>query len=93
MNAEARTSAFFALHEETEENSAGGSEPLEDERQTLAARMTDKPARLLLDLPLRRVRRLEEMRFYVGQNACFIFDGRGETQHVVFFCGGTWTSW
>lgn len=57
---------------------------MQDERQKLAARMTPKAARLLLDLPLLRVRRLEEMRFYAGQNACFIFDGRSETQHVFF---------
>ena len=57
---------------------------LQDERQKLAARMTPKAARLLLDLPLLRVRRLEEMRFYAGQNACFIFDGRSETQHAFF---------
>ena len=57
---------------------------MQDERQKLAARMTPKAARLLLDLPLLRVRRLEEMRFYAGQNACFIFDGRSETQHAFF---------
>ena len=57
---------------------------LQDERQKLAARMTPKAARLLLDLPLLRVRRLEEMRFYAGQNACFIFDGRSETQPAFF---------
>lgn len=61
---------------------------MQDERQKLAARMTPKAARLLLDLPLLRVRRLEEMRFYAGQNACFIFDGRSETQHVFFFSAG-----
>lgn len=57
---------------------------MQDERQKLAARMTPKAARLLLDLPLLRARRLEEMRFYAGQNACFIFDGRSETQHAFF---------
>ena len=57
---------------------------MEDERRALAARMTDKAAKLLLDMPLRQMRRLEEMRFYAGQNACFVFDGRGETQNVFF---------
>ena len=57
---------------------------MEDERRALAARMTDKAAKLLLDTPLRQMRRLEEMRFYAGQNACFVFDGRGETQNVFF---------
>lgn len=57
---------------------------MQDERRKLAARMTPKAARLLLDLPLLRARRLEEMRFYAGQNACFIFDGRSETQHAFF---------
>lgn len=57
---------------------------MQDERQKLAARMTPKAARLLLDLPLLRVRRLEEMRFYAGQNACFISDGRSETQQAFF---------
>ena len=57
---------------------------MEDDRRALAARMTDKAAKLLLDMPLRQMRRLEEMRFYAGQNACFVFDGRGETQNVFF---------
>ena len=57
---------------------------MEDERRALAARMTDKAAKLLLDMPLRQMRRLEEMRFYAGQNACFVFDGRSETQNVFF---------
>ena len=57
---------------------------MEDERRALAARMTDKAAKLLQDMPLRQMRRLEEMRFYAGQNACFVFDGRGETQNVFF---------
>ena len=57
---------------------------MEDERRALAARMTAKAAKLLLDMPLRQMRRLEEMRFYAGQNACFVFDGRGETQNVFF---------
>ena len=61
---------------------------MEDERRALAARMTDKAAKLLLDMPLRQMRRLEEMRFYAGQNACFVFDGRGETQNVFFFTAG-----
>ena len=39
---------------------------MEDERRALAARMTDKAAKLLLDMPLRQMRRLEEMRFYAG---------------------------
>ena len=50
---------------------------MEDERRALAARMTAKAAKLLLDMPLRQMRRLEEMRFYAGQIACFVFDGRG----------------
>ena len=57
---------------------------MQDERQKLAARMTPKAARLLLDLPLLRARRLEEMRFYAGQNACFVFDERSEVQNALF---------
>ena len=37
---------------------------MEDERRALAARMTDKAAKLLLDMPLRQMRRLEEMPVY-----------------------------
>ena len=55
--------------------------------------MTDKAAKLLLDMPLRQMRRLEEMRFYAGQNACFVFDGRGRNANGLFFHSGTWTSW
>ena len=83
MNAEERNLCVFCVQ---------GGEPLEDERRALAARMTAKAAKLLLDMPLRQMRRLEEMRFYAGQNACFVFDGRGETQ-TSFFHSGTWTSW
>lgn len=75
MNAEERNLCVFCVQ---------GGEPLEDERRALAARMTAKAAKLLLDMPLRQMRRLEEMRFYAGQNACFVFDGRGETQNVFF---------
>ena len=63
---------------------AGGVDVLEEERRALAAHMTPKAAKLLMDLPLLRARRLEEMRFYAGQNACFVVDGRGETQNVLF---------
>ena len=57
---------------------------LEDERRALAAHMTPKAAGLLLDVPVLRARRLEEMRFYAGQNACFVFDGRSEVQNALF---------
>ena len=57
---------------------------LEDERRALAAHMTPKAAKLLLNLPMLQARRLEEMRFYAGQNACFVFGGRSETQNELF---------
>ena len=46
--------------------------------------MSPKAAKCLLDLPIKQARRLEEMRFYAGQNACFVFDGQSEAQDVVF---------
>lgn len=83
MNAEERTSAFF-FGLKSRKNACREVDALRDERRALAARMTPKAAGLLMDLPMLRARRLEEMRFYAGQNACFVFDGRGETQNALF---------
>lgn len=65
---------------------------LQDERQKLAARMTPKAARLLLDLPLLRVRRLEEMRFYAGQTPALSSTDEAK-RSMRFFLGRMWTSW
>lgn len=46
--------------------------------------MTPKAAKLLLELPERRARQLEELRFYAGRNACLVLDGRSEAQNVLF---------
>lgn len=65
---------------------------MEDERRALAARMTDKAAKLLLDMPLRQMRRLEEMRFYAGKMPALCSTGAAKRK-TSFFRGGTWTSW
>lgn len=57
---------------------------MKDERRALAARLTVKAAEMLLGLSAQKAQRLEEMRFYAGQRACFVFDGQGETQNAVF---------
>ena len=62
---------------------------MQDERQKLAARMTPKAARLLLDLPLLRARRLEEFpadRIILSscQGCLGSFKGQGrETLHLL----------
>ena len=65
---------------------------MEDERRALAARMTDKAAKLLLDMPLRQMRRLEECAFMPGKMPALYLMGAAKRK-TSFFRSGTWTSW